>query len=58
MGFQILTDRSTLTIGRKWSIVKLSCGTTDNPAIVHYCAISDWYENRHMPRRNYLDRYL
>ena len=36
----------------------ISCGTTDNPAIVHYCAISDWYENRHMPRRNYLDRYL
>ena len=36
----------------------ISCGHTDHPAIVHYCARSDWYENRNIPRRNYLDRYL
>lgn len=36
----------------------ISCGYTDNPAIVHYCAIRDWYENHNMARRSYLDRYL
>lgn len=36
----------------------ISCGTTDNPAIVHYCAIPDWYENTHTRRRNYLDKYM
>ena len=33
-------------------------GSTDNPAIVHYCSISDWYENTKMERREYLDRYM
>ena len=36
----------------------ISCGITDNPAIVHYCAIDDWYENYNMPRRQYLNKYL
>ena len=33
-------------------------GRTDNPAIVHYCSIGDWYENRMIFRREYLDKYL
>ena len=33
-------------------------GFTDNPAIVHYCSIGDWYENPRISRREYLDRYL
>ena len=33
-------------------------GKTDEPVIVHYCGISDWYERRNMDRREYLDRYL
>ena len=33
-------------------------GTTDNPAIVHYCSIGDWYENRTIPRREYLDKWM
>lgn len=33
-------------------------GISDNPAIVHYACFSDWYENRDMPRVEYLDRYL
>lgn len=36
----------------------ISCGYTDNPAIVHYCAIRDWYGNRSMFRHEYLDRYM
>ena len=32
-------------------------GKTDNPAIVHYCGIPDWWDNRTMERREYLDRY-
>lgn len=32
-------------------------GTTDHPAIVHYCAISNWWDNRSMPRAEYLSRY-
>ena len=36
----------------------ISCGFTQDPAIVHYCAYSDWYENSRIPRRAYLDKYL
>lgn len=32
-------------------------GYTDDPAIVHYCGISDWWTNRSMERREYLERY-
>lgn len=32
-------------------------GTTDNPAIVHFCGIRDWYSRRNMNRVEYLDRY-
>ena len=34
-----------------------SCGRTDNPAIVHYCAIADWWTRKKMFRRWYLDKY-
>lgn len=33
------------------------CGTTDNPAVVHYAGYPDWTNNRTMPRVEYLDRY-
>lgn len=33
-------------------------GKTDDPAIVHYCGRGDWYENKFIDRREYLDRYL
>lgn len=33
-------------------------GQTDNPAVVHYCAIPDWYGKRNMWRAEYLFRYL
>lgn len=36
----------------------MSTGYTDNPAIVHYCGISDWYENKTIKRREYIDKYL
>lgn len=32
-------------------------GRTDNPAIVHYCSIPDWWTNTKMERREYLDKY-
>lgn len=32
-------------------------GMTNNPAIVHYCSIPDWFVNRNMVRVGYLDRY-
>ena len=32
-------------------------GKTDNPAIVHYCAIPDWWTNRKMDRLEYLDKW-
>ena len=32
-------------------------GTTDDPAIIHYCAIPDWWTNKGMYRREYLERY-
>lgn len=36
----------------------ISCGYTDNPAIIHFCAIRDWYEGHGYVRREYLDKYL
>lgn len=36
----------------------ISTEYTDNPAVVHYCAIPDWYEQRSMIRREYLDRWI
>lgn len=32
-------------------------GETDDPAIVHYCGISDWYHNPRMARKEYLEKY-
>ena len=32
-------------------------GYTDNPAIVHYCAIPNWFEDRSVYRHEYLDKY-
>lgn len=32
-------------------------GFTDNPAIVHYAGISDWWSNPHISRAEYLNRY-
>lgn len=36
----------------------ISCGYTDNPAIVHYCAVADWYESVYMSRKEYRDRWM
>ena len=36
----------------------MSTRYTNDPAIVHYCAIHDWYTNVHMFRREYLDKYM
>lgn len=35
----------------------MMCGCTDNPAIVHYCAVPDWWTNRNTFRHEYLDKY-
>lgn len=32
-------------------------GLTDNPAVVHYAAIGDWFTTRRMDRIEFLDRY-
>lgn len=33
-------------------------GYTDNPAIVHYCGIRNWYGNRNIARWEYQEKYL
>ena len=33
------------------------CGYTDDPAVVHYAGIGDWYSNQYIPRKEYLDKY-
>lgn len=33
------------------------CGETDNPAIVHFAGVADWFENPKMHRREFLDRF-
>ena len=32
-------------------------GYTENPAVVHFCGIPDWWTNKTMKRREYLERY-
>ena len=32
-------------------------GRTDNPGIVHYCGIKNWFTNRFMIRAEYLNKY-
>jgi len=33
-------------------------GMTENPAIVHFCSYPDWWTNKKIPRREYLERYM
>lgn len=33
-------------------------GTSNDPAIVHYCGIRNWWGNHYMDRHEYLDKYL
>lgn len=33
------------------------CGFTDNPAIVHFAGVADWWTRAGMRRREYLDKY-
>ena len=35
----------------------ISTRYSDDPAIVHYCAIPDWFTTSSMRRKNYLDKY-
>ena len=32
-------------------------GTTDDPAIIHYCGAKDWWTRKDMFRKEYLDKY-
>lgn len=32
-------------------------GFTDDPKVIHYCSIGDWWTNRYMYRAEYLDRW-
>jgi len=34
------------------------CGYTDDPAIVHFAGIKNWYANKGMFRREYLEKYM
>ena len=34
------------------------CGMTQNPAIVHYAGIPNWFGNPYIPRAEYLAKYL
>ena len=33
-------------------------GWTDNPAVVHYAGYTKWYDDKYMPRRAFLDKYI
>lgn len=40
----------------KWN-ENVMTGFTDDPKIIHYCSIGDWWTNRYMARHEYLDRW-
>lgn len=52
-----LEQDKALTIDIRWN-ENCMTGETDSPAIVHYCSIANWFENKAMHRREFLDRYL
>ncbi len=33
-------------------------GITDHPVIVHYCGIRNWYTDKNIKRREYIEKYL
>lgn len=33
-------------------------GKTDDPAIVHYCGVMNWWGNHYMDRHEYLEKYM
>ena len=45
-----------VTLDVKWNEC-FATGFTDDPAIVHYCGIHDWWTKRRMFRREYLQKY-
>lgn len=45
-----------VALDKRWNEC-FATGQTDNPAIVHYCGMRDWFTRRRMPRKEYLDKY-
>ena len=43
-------------LGVRWNEC-FATGYTDNPAIVHYCGMHDWWTRRKMFRKEYLEKY-
>ena len=43
-------------IDKRWNEC-FATGYTNNPAIVHFCGIHDWWTKRNMFRREYLEKY-
>lgn len=53
--FAIAEDKA-VPVDVRWN-EGIPTGYTQNPAIVHYCGIKDWFSRRGMFRGEYLDRY-
>lgn len=49
------TDKA-VPVDARWN-ENWACGETDNPAVVHYCGISNWYNNDFLYRGEYLKRW-
>lgn len=51
-----LEQGKTVTLDTRWN-ENCMTGYTETPAIVHYTAIPDWFENRNIGRVEYLNKY-
>ena len=51
-----IRDGKAVTLPIRWN-EGIPTGTTNSPAIVHYCAIKDWYTRFNMHRVGYLNQY-
>lgn len=51
-----LEQDKIVALDRRWN-ESGATGRTDNPGIIHYCGMKDWYTRRNMPRVEYLDKY-
>ena len=49
-------DRKAVALPKRYNESPVT-GKTDNPAIIHYCSIPDWWSNKTMDRVEYLERY-
>ena len=51
-----IEDDKAVSVDLRWNEA-IPTGYTNNPGIIHYCGMKDWFTRKDMFRREYLDKY-